>query len=176
VIWDEGQVKQFNNFVKNCTLRYVALFMLLLRTGARVGEILALRWSDIDFEVGTISITRTATPKGTYNPPKSKYSIRRVSLDRGTLKMLSKHKIQQGKEKLLHGEGFNLENLVFCKQSGVSFPYREAREAYATLVKGSKLPFIPMHRLRHIHATMLLKDGRHSVKPLPNGLAIPQRQ
>jgi integrase len=169
VVWDEQQVKHFNSFLKTCLLRYTALFMLLLKTGARIGEILALRWTDIDFVAGTISITRTATAKG-YNPPKSKYGTRKVPLDQGTIKMLSKHRTQQGKEKLLHGEGYNPENLVFCKRRGVRLPYREAREAYVCLVSGSGLPYLPMHRLRHLHATMLLKDGNHSIKAVAERL------
>jgi integrase len=167
-IWDEKQCRQFDNFLKTCIMRYATLCMLLLKTGARIGEVLALRWSDVDFEEKTIHITRTATEKG-YNPPKSKNGIRKVPLDRSTLMMLSRHKIQQGKENLLYGGDYNPENLVFCTSKGKRLPYRRALDSYKRIVKMAELPYITPHGLRHTHATMLLKDG-HSVKAVAERL------
>ena len=159
-IWDEEQVKRLDRYLKSCIMRYVVLFVLLLRTGARIGEILALRWMDVDFENKLMSITRTALVNGEYGPPKSKRGYRNVPLDKGTLNMLSKHKVRQNREKLLHGkEDWNPENLVFCKQNGSRLPYREALESWIRIAYHAGLPYLPMHRLRHYHITMLLKAG-----------------
>ncbi len=171
VVWNESQAKQFDRFLKATKMLYATLYMLLLKSGARIGEILALRWSDVDFEEGTIHITRTVAGKG-YNPPKSKNGIRKVPLDRSTLQILMRHRVQQNKEKLLHGGDYNSENLVFCSQQnkGKRLSYRRALDAYGRIVKMSGLPYIPPHGLRHTHATMLLKDGCHSVKAVAERL------
>jgi integrase len=163
-VWDEKQCRQFDRFMRTCIIRYAALFVLLLKSGARIGEILALRWSDVDFEEAFIYITRTVSGKG-YNPPKSKNGKRNVPLDQGTMRMLSKHKIQQDKEKLLHGEGYNPENLVSCTSMGNRLLYRKARESWGSIFKFkvAGLPYIPPHGLRHTHITHLLRVG-HSIK------------
>ena len=153
---------------ENTYKNYAALFVLLPKSGARIGEILALRWSDVDFETGTIHITRTVSGKG-YMPPKSKNGIRKVPLDRGTLKLLSKYKIQQGKEKLLCGDGYNLRNLVFTRSNGQKVPYNTAYGAFSRLTKRSGLPYITIHGLRHTHATFLLRHG-HSVNTVAERL------
>lgn len=160
-VWDDDQANRFIRICKNTGKEYAALFILLLKTGARIGEVLALRWSDVDFEAGTIHITRTVSGSG-YNPPKSKNSIRKVPLDAGTLKMLSKHKIQQNREKLLHGRAYNPENLVFCSSDGGKLSYQAVHKAFNCIVEKAGLPRITIHGLRHTHATFLLRHG-HSV-------------
>lgn len=161
-VWDDNQANQFIRFCKATKLRYAALFILLLKTGARIGEILGLRWTDVDIEAGVIHITRTAARKGGYNPPKSRNGIRKVPIDEGTVKVLSRHRIQQGKEKLLHGEGYNPENLAFCTGVGTRILYIIAYSAFKCVSRRAGLPYITIHGLRHTHATFLLRHG-HSV-------------
>lgn len=160
-VWDDDQANHFIRFCKTTKLMYATLFVALLKTGVRIGEMLALRWTDVDIEAGLIHITRTVSGKG-YNPPKSANGIRKVPLDQGTVRMLSKHRIQQGKEKLLHGEGYNQENLVFCTEEGRRIRYVPALRSFMQLVKEAGLPYIMPHGLRHTHATFLLGHG-HSV-------------
>lgn len=158
-IWDDTQAQQFIRFCKATTMRYAILFFLLLKTGARIGEILALRWSDVDLVAGTIHITRTQTRDG-YGPPKTKNGIRKVPIGEGTIKQLSRHKVQQNKEKLLFGEGCNPENLVVCNSKGKRLPYHDARESFISFCKWSGLPYITPHGLRHTCATMLTARGK----------------
>lgn len=158
-IWGDAQAQQFLLFCKTTTMRYAILFTLLLKTGARIGEILALRWSDVDLQAGTIHITRTIT-KGGYGPPKSKNSRRKVPIGQGTIKLLSKHRIWQNKEKLFFGEGYNPENLVICKSIGKRLPYQDAYQSFKAFCKYSGLPYITPHGLRHTCTTMLVAHGR----------------
>ncbi len=157
-VWDEVQVRLFDSFLKACLMRYAVMIMLLFKTGARIGELLGLRWTDIDFRVGAIHVNRTAARNG-YNPPKTKNSMREVPLDEDTLKLLSKHKIQQAKEKLSFGEGYNPENLVFSTKRGRKIPYSSTNDSYHRIVLASGLPYIPPHGLRHTHITHLLKGN-----------------
>ena len=104
----------------------------------------ALNEQEQKLQEGTIHITRTVAGKG-YNPPKSKNGIREVPLDRSTLQILMRHRVQQNKEKLLHGGDYNSENLVFCSQQnkGKRLSYRMALDAYGRIVKMSGLPYYP---------------------------------
>jgi integrase len=155
-VWNDDQSNHFIEFCKSTIIRYAEVFVLLLKTGARIGEILALRWPDIDFDAGAISITRTVAMDG-YNPPKSKHGNRKVLLDESTVQMLSRYRDQQGKQRPLHGEDYNSENLVFCFVDGGKLMYRTALLYFNRLVKSSGLPNITPHGLRHTHATMLIK-------------------
>ncbi len=168
LVWDDDQANLFIRFCRSSTLRYTTLFVLLLKTGARVGEILALRWTDVD-DTGVIHVTRTATKWKSYNPPKSRHSIRKIPIDQGTLKMMLKHKLRQGKEKLLHGEGYNSENLVFSTRTGSRVIYQGAYRAFIRMAKRAGLPYITIHGLRHTHATFLLRHG-HSVNSVAERL------
>ncbi|MGB9792921.1 MAG: tyrosine-type recombinase/integrase [Thermacetogeniaceae bacterium] len=157
-VWDDDQANKFIRYCKRVRDKYAVLFVFLLKTGMRVGEALALRWSDVDFEAGEVHVTRTVSGRG-YNPPKSKNGIRKVQLDAGTLDMLSKYRIQQNKEKLLHGGGWNPENLVFCRENGERMSYATIRRVFMRMVKKAGVPLITIHGLRHTHATFLLKHG-----------------
>ncbi len=140
-VWDDDQSNQFIRFCKATKQKYAVLYVMLLKTGARIGEFLALRWTDVDLDAGVIRITRTVSGSGKgYNPPKSRNSIRKLPLDGGTLNLLSKHRVRQGKEKLLHGEGYNPEGLVFCTRKGNKQTYSEARRVFESLCKKAGLP------------------------------------
>jgi integrase len=82
-VWDDNQSNQFIRFCRSSLLRYTTMFVLLLKTGARIGEVLALRWTDVDLDAGTIHITRTVLRHGAYGSPKSQRSLRKVSFDQG---------------------------------------------------------------------------------------------
>lgn len=169
-VWDDDQSNSFIRFCKTTKNACAVLCVLLLKTGARIGEILALRWTDVDFETEEIRITRTVSGTGRgYNPPKSKNGTRKVPLDKGTLNLIQTHRVCQSKEKLLHGEGYNPENLVFCAQKGNRQNYPQARKFFKALCRKTGLPYIMPHGLRHTHATFLLRHG-HSVNAVAERL------
>jgi integrase len=161
-VWDDRQSKTFIRFCKTSASRYASMFILLLNTGARIGEILALHWTDVDLDVGIIQVTKTAPRKGKSHSPKSSHSIRKVPIDPFTVKILMRHKARQNKEKLMHGEGYNPENFVFVTKPGNKVLYIIAYRSFEICSKKAALPYITIHGMRHTHATMLLKHG-HSV-------------
>ncbi|MGC4387380.1 site-specific integrase, partial [Streptococcus suis] len=73
----------------------VVLYKFLLATGCRIGEALALEWSDIDLENGIISITKTLNRQQEVNSPKSKAGYRDIPIDKATLLMLKQYKKRQ---------------------------------------------------------------------------------
>jgi integrase len=162
-IWDENQSKQFICFWETLRLRYDALFVLLLDTGARIGEILALRWADVDLEKGEIHIAKTALRRGDDGSPKSRRSIRKVLLNEGVIKMLLEHKVKQDREKSLYDGEYNPENFVFCSRHGKQVSHTGAYYSFVRYCNIMKLPYITIHGLRHTLASMLLDKGHTAI-------------
>ena len=83
-----------------------------------MGEMLALRWSDADFEKGVVYIKRTVSGKG-YNEPKTASGSRQILIDKDTIAMLKEHRKGQLQEKLCSGnQNYNLENLISVTRNG----------------------------------------------------------
>lgn len=159
-----------------------ALFAVALGTGMRQGELLGLRWDDIDFEKGTVAVQRSlAQLRGQFvlKEPKSKRSRRSVALPRFALDALRDHRAAMLKEG-------NIAAPVFCTRTGqfigksnligqVFKPaVRRANAAAASKAEAAGvtpevLPDIRFHDLRHTHATTLLSKG-HSLKAVSQRL------
>lgn len=142
-----------------------ALFMLALTTGLRRGEILALKWSDIDFGKRTIQVQRifTRAPGNRYieAEPKTKKSRRSVTLTVRVVDLLKQHRKRQLEAKLLAGSQWEEHNLVFCTSLGTPFNPSKLIERFNTLVKKAELPHMRFHDLRHSAATILLAMNVH---------------
>jgi integrase len=146
------------------SIQYYTLFTLLARTGLRIGEALALTWSDIDFEAKTISINKTLVYPLNSEPylstPKSKTSNRTIKLDDETLKLMRKHKTNQ-KEVVLAYKNYKAseDNLTFHQQDGRWLRTNVVREYFKEVCKRADLPVLSPHALRHSHAVHLLEAG-----------------
>jgi integrase len=164
-VWEDDQSNQFIRFCKAYAARYskfyryLTLFPLLLASGARVGEILSLRWPDVDLGKMSIHIYKTVSDKGKYGPPKSKNGFREVPLDEGAMRLLARHKVSQDKEKLAFGEGYNPDNLVFTTARGRRVIRESALMQFMRTSEKAGVPYITIHGLRHTNATMLLRNG-----------------
>ena len=146
------------------TLLYPA-FYLLAFTGARRGEISALRWSDIDFQGRTISINRSAASvkgKGVVmSPPKTESGKRNIAIDEFTVDVLRRHSGTQ----LIR----NLENNIQAEQAGYLFTDALGRpidpyiltDTWRKLISKMNVPKVRLHDLRHFHASFLLRSNTH---------------
>ncbi len=85
--------------------RLEALFVVAIHTGLRQGEILGLRWTDLDLDAGTLTVQRSLAIDGTFNPPKRKNSRRTVKLTRTATEALKRHRARQNEERLRVGPG-----------------------------------------------------------------------
>lgn len=119
---------------------------LAFRTGMRIGEILTLKWTDINIEYGFLTVRRTLSSydngKPEICPPKTKYSRRRIDLDTSCLIML--------KDMNRQGE------YVFCKQDKTIFSRQCINQSFRKMCKSANIPYRCFHSLRHTHATILL--------------------
>lgn len=138
--------------------RLYALYVLAITTGLRQGEMLALRWQDLDLKAGTLSVRHTLVDlngKLELGEPKTAKGKRRVMLPAMAAKALKDHR------KAMLAEG-NLGEWVFCDtEGGLIRKSNFVRRSFKPLLKKAKVPEVRFHDLRHTAATMLLSEGVH---------------
>lgn len=136
---------------------------LVLHTGLRRGELLALKWDDIDFINKTLTVDESlavdeATCKIIFKSPKSESGNRIISLSDQPIAMLKKHKIQQNEQKLKLGKAYEDNNLVFCREDGQPIHPSTFSRWFTDLIRSSDLPAVRFHDLRHTNATIMLMN------------------
>jgi integrase len=138
-------------------LDYV-LYSVLLATGCRFGEVVALEWSDIDLENGTISISKN------YNrflkligTPKSKAGVRTISIDKKTVNMLRLYKNRQ-RQLYLESEA-RVSSVVFATPTREYQNLATRQEALDRRCNEIAIPRFTFHAFRHTHASLLLNAG-----------------
>ena len=141
--------------------RLEALYVLAIHTGLRQGELLALRWEDLDLEAGALRVRRTLTrTKGTYSTgePKTKKSRRTVRLTTGAVAALRGHLKRQLEEMDRLGSLYKPGGLVFANEAGgIINPSNLRNRSLAKLLRDAGLPAeTRFHDLRHTCATLLL--------------------
>ncbi|MET8142677.1 tyrosine-type recombinase/integrase [Sphaerisporangium sp. NPDC005288] len=143
-------------------------FALLLGTGMRRGELLGLKWDDIDFEGGrlhirraliTVDARRKDSPGMAWSEPKTAKGRRTVALDETSLRALREHRKRQAAEKLALGPGYADEGLVFCRVDGGPLHPKTFSYHWDHTVKRLKLPRLTVHGARHTWATLALRAG-----------------
>ena len=161
--FNQSQLKKFFGYIgqlskepyTNDLLR--ALCRLLVASGMRVGEAVALTWSDIDFETGRVSITKNTYMSIIQKTPKTDKSKRVVIIDRHTLDYLEKWRLQE-KKHFLKLRRPNIK-LVFPTKAGAVMDYQTLRPFLLKWFDACGLPNIGFHGFRHTHASLLLNAG-----------------
>lgn len=140
-----------------------SLIRLSRDSGARKGELLALRWSDIDFENNLISISKTAydRPGVRYeNAPKSKNSARKVELTANQLMPLKVWRKRQSEQRLKAGSYWVDLDYVFTNGRGERISGGYPYALWIKVCDRAGIARVPLHSLRHSHITTLLRAGR----------------
>lgn len=165
------QVKQLLYIAKGH--RIEALLTLAMATGMRRGELLGLKWQDIDFKKSKLQVRRimsrvptklkSAEKKGYVEAPtKTKQSRRGIIIIPLALEALKQHQGRQQAAKEKAGDRWVESGLVFCTSIGTPLnPDRDVRLPFKQLLNKAKLPDIRFHDLRHSAATLLLGMGIH---------------
>lgn len=136
--------------------RHYLIVRLLAVTGIRLGEVLGLKWVDVDFEKGTIKIQRAANcRKRTLNSEPKNFSSRRtIKLDNETLVELAKHKNNQVGQCIT-----NPNNLIFPAPDGRPVKESAVRKTMNRALNKAGLQHIKVHGLRHTAGSILLDAG-----------------
>ena len=132
--------------------RYKTLFMLAIMSGARQGELLGLKWYDVDWINSQIHIQRTFNHQAFYDV-KTRESNRKIDLGPTMMAELKKWKIACSPNKL---------NLIFPNEAGQPINYSNMVNRYfkATL-DDAKIDTIRFHDLRHTYASLLIDQGEN---------------
>lgn len=136
--------------------------LLAVSLGLRRGEVLGLKWSDIDYIYNTLNICRTATTykeEFVLSDVKTKNSNRTLVLADVIIQALREHKIKQDICAAEFGEGFNPLNLIICARDGSPLSPSVLNKTFKKVLKKSGLPDIRFHDLRHTNATFLLANN-----------------
>lgn len=144
------------------TDQYYVAFALALGTGLRKGEILALRWQDIDWTAQTLTIAQTVmrTDSGyIMGPPKTPESRRTIALDAPLLRTLERHRTIQRRDQLHLGPDYTDHGLVIQTRVGTPLGPRNLHRAFAQALTRVEVPPIRFHDMRHTHASWLLAAG-----------------
>lgn len=143
-----------------------ALYVLALTTGMRRGELLGLKWEDIDVAHATLQVRRTIfyiPHKGfTITEPKTAKSRRSIHLTALAIEALKRHRLNQHELRLKAGPLWTNQNWVFCNQIGMPLhPTTMLRYSFYPLLTRAEVPRIRFHDLRHSAASLLLSMGVH---------------
>ena len=151
--------------------KWEALFTLALATGLRLGELLGLKWQDVNLSIGTLQVRRILSRVPTQETkrehvyveaePKTQNSRRSVVIAPFALELLKQHRIQQLETKLKAGPAWQEHDYVFCTLTGNHLRPNYVVVEFKKLLKKAELPNIRFHDLRHSAASLLLTAGVH---------------
>jgi integrase len=127
-------------------------------TGARRGEVLALRWSEVHFDRTSVTIERSLTEHLEFKAPKNDRG-RTISMPEGLCTILKSHRAEQAKEKLALGAAYNDHGLVFARADGSPVDPWNFGRAVLDCIKRSGVTPITLHGLRDTHASLCAKAG-----------------
>lgn len=163
-VLDEEQTSRFMKLIeeKKCDPDIKRIIKVLLYTGMRCGECLALSWNDINFEEMTISIEHNLADVGGKHwltTPKTESSIRTIGMSQALADIFREQKKYQ--EQLIEalGDDFSHPEMVFTSANG---NYRDRSSLGTSLkrfLRGTEFDFLTLHSLRHCNATLLLNSG-----------------
>lgn len=154
--------------------RLYAAFLLECGTGLRRGELLGLKWEDIDFKKRTLRVRRSlviqyyvnAAEEGKstaveFETPKTDKSKRTISIPLNIIKELIIHRRKQNEEKLMQGKYYNNEDLLFCNINGTRYHPITLTSRFKRMLKKAGVKDARFHDLRHSVATLLLEENVH---------------
>jgi integrase len=133
-----------------------------LYTGARRGEVLGLRWSDVDVESNTVTIRRSLTrthSRGLFFKEPKNGKARTITMPRTLTAILTHHREAQDNERNIVGAGYKDDDLVFARPDGSLVNPRNFGTRVIELAARAKVTPITAHCLRDTHASLLAKKG-----------------
>jgi integrase len=157
-ILDDSQVSQF--LISIIGHRWEALYYLAIATGMRRGELLGLKWEDIDWLKQTVKVERQIRPGDqSFQPLKTRFSRRTITIGAKTIQVLHDHYERQQKTRKNSGSKWVENSLVFTNTHGGPLCANHMTRVFQELLEACGLPKIRFHDLRHTAASLMLNNG-----------------
>ena len=164
--YDDEQSKALVSNLMELTedqFKYKVAIILTVFTGVRLGELMGLEWSDINFKDGIVSINRSSqylAEKGVFTKtPKTESSIRDVAIPEFVVTLLEEYKYWYDNQKTLLGELWYDSNRLFVQADGKPMHPSTISKWFEKFVEQIGLPVINFHGLRHTNATLLIAQN-----------------
>ena len=159
--WSTEEASRF--LAASADHRLHALFAVGVALGLRKGELLALRWDDVDLEGGVLhvrqNVQRLPEMGLVFGPPKSNKSRRTIPLPAASAKVLRTHRANQAAEALALGPAWVDSGLVFTSTVGTVIEPRNLNRFFDELIAKAGVRRIRFHDLRHTCASLLLAQN-----------------
>lgn len=156
-VWSTEEIDQFLSAIYDTPLYMPVL--LASQTGMRLGEVLALKWSEVDFKNRQLTVRYSLALDGTLKTTKTKHSRRTLKLMASTLEALEKRKLLQKKNKLFYGAKYFKSDFVCTFPDGKPVSRNYVATTFPRKVKQLNFSKIRFHDLRHSFATIALSHG-----------------
>jgi integrase len=163
-VWTPEQALRFWQQARTLEPRCWIAFVLAIMTGMRQAEILGLKWPDINWDNGTLSVQRTmnyVNCEPVFMDLKTDRSRRLIALSPETIESLKYHKSIQTQDKLLFGKAYQDNNMIVATKDGRPMSQNSLNKSWQRALEQINVPRIRFHDLRHTHASLLLALGVH---------------
>lgn len=160
IVLTAAQVQTFVESIRGHRLE--AFFIVDMLHGLRRGEMLGLRWEDVDLDAGLVRVEQTihrAGGKLHISKPKTAMSKGIVYLAPVAVEALRAHRTRQMFERALAGPRWRESGLVFTTRWGTGIEPRNINRTFDSLLKKAKLPHVTVHGMRHTAASLMFSQG-----------------
>lgn len=163
--YEKEELLEFLEIAKNYPNPIYPIFRILAFTGLRKGELLALRWKDIDFEKRTLSVKQTLATcdkwEIKFQVPKTEKSLRTISIDSETLQVIKRWQLRQKEYFLKMGikPTKNGEQLLFVSEENKPLYLDYVNHNLKIIINENNLKRITPHGFRHTHCSLLFESG-----------------
>jgi integrase len=160
--WSAEELRAFLEHITG--ERLYAAYLLAATTGMRRGEVLGLRWRDVDLDAGRLSVRQSIVSVAyeiKFSEPKTVRSRRSIALDQRTVAALRAWRKMQLEDRMLLGDDYESSGLVLTGESGRFIHPDRFTQLFDKYVAASQVRRVRLHDLRHTHATLALAAGVH---------------
>lgn len=158
--WSASEIRQFLAHIYGESLFTPVL--IAATTGMRLGEVIALKWKDIDIDKGLLTVRKSKDIDNTLKNPKNKASRRLIHLMPEVLDMLKKHKNQQKKNRMQYGSEYKVSDFICTLDNGKPLTANYVSVMFKRKIEQYNFTHIRFHDLRHSFATISLSNGVHA--------------